>query len=53
MEESIDADPIDRKKLGIKRYRIYRPANEPNYVITDLKFNKPSDAANTHDALRK
>ena len=48
-----DSDPIGRKKMGVKRYRIHRTANDPNYVIIDLEFDNVSDAEKTLDALKK
>ena len=52
-KKAFDADPIDRRKSGVKRYRIYRPVNEPNYTAVDLEFNNPGDAEETLAALRK
>lgn len=39
-----DGDPLGRKKSGVRRYRILRPIDDPNYVIIDLEFDS-SDAA--------
>ncbi|HMG66293.1 MAG TPA: hypothetical protein VK588_01360 [Chitinophagaceae bacterium] len=51
--KAFDADPINRKKMGVKHYRIYRPIDDPNYVIIDLEFTDLKDARDTLLALRK
>jgi hypothetical protein len=50
---AFDNDPIDRKKMGVKRYRIFRPADDPNYAIVDLEFDRLSVAETTLTALQK
>jgi len=52
-KKAFDSDPIDRKKSGVKSYRIYRPAIDPKYVIIDLLFDSVTDAENTLTALQK
>lgn len=47
------SDPIDRKKSGVKEYRIYRPVENSNYVIIDLVFDQLDQAESTLEALRK
>ena len=51
--KAFDSDPINRKRSGVKHYRIYRPVNDPNYAIIDLEFNNLKDAEDTLAALRK
>jgi hypothetical protein len=51
-KKAFDNDPRDRKKSGVKRYRIYRPADDPNYVIIDLEFDSLDDAQTTLAALQ-
>ena len=48
-----DSDPIDRKKSGVKSYRIYKPTDDPNYIIIDLEFEKVTEAEGALDSLRK
>lgn len=48
-----DSDPIDRKGSGVKSYRIYQPANDPNYVIIDLVFENLANAESALEALKK
>ena len=52
-KKAFDSDPIDRKKNGVKRYSIYRPADDPYYVIIDMEFENTNDAASTLATLRK
>jgi ribosomal protein L35AE/L33A len=47
-----ESDPIDRKKSGVLSYRIYRPVDDPNYVIIDLQFENLKDAEAALAALR-
>ena len=47
-----DSDPIDRKKLGVRRYRIFRPTDDPNYVIIDVEFDSLHEAEGALAALR-
>ena len=36
-KKAFENDPIDRRKAGVRRYRILRPVDNPNYVIIDLE----------------
>jgi hypothetical protein len=48
-----DSDPIDRKKMKVRSYNIFRPEDDPGYVIVHLAFDNEEDANNTLSALRK
>ncbi|MEO7523947.1 MAG: hypothetical protein ABIT58_07615 [Ferruginibacter sp.] len=52
-KKAFDSDPIDRKKAGVKHYRIYTPVDDPNYIIIDLEFENRNDAEDCLAALRK
>lgn len=43
-KKAFDADPMNRKKAGVKRYQVYRPADDPNYVVIDLYFEDNENA---------
>ncbi|MBL7741612.1 MAG: hypothetical protein JNK14_20505 [Chitinophagaceae bacterium] len=43
-KKAFDSDPINRKKSGVKRYRIYRPADDDKYVVIDLELSNMEDA---------
>ena len=51
-KKAFESDPIDRKKSGVKRYRIYRPTDDPNYVIIDLEFDDLNNAQMALNALK-
>ena len=43
-KKSFDMDPINRKKSGVKHYRIFRPADDEFFVIIDLEFETLEEA---------
>lgn len=52
-KKAFDADPINRKRSAVARYRIYRLVENPNYVVVDLEFNNLQDAEAMLASLRK
>ena len=51
-KKAFDIDPVNRKQSGVKRYRIFRQTDNPNYVIIELEFDKLDEAKNLLTALR-
>ncbi len=51
-KKAFDSDPIDRKKSGVKRHRVYRPTDDPNYVVIDLEFDNFDNAEIALGALK-
>ena len=51
-KRAFDSDPIGRQRSGVRRYRILRPADDPNYVMIDLEFDGLKEAENVRTALR-
>ncbi len=51
-KEAFDRDPVGREKSGVRRYRILRPIDDPNYVMIDLEFNTPGEAEALLAAMR-
>ena len=51
-KKAFESDPIDRKKSGVHRYSIFRPVDDPNYVIIELEFDNLKAAEETLAALR-
>jgi hypothetical protein len=41
---AFDRDPIDRQGLGVRRHRVGRPLDDPNYVIGELEFDTTAEA---------
>lgn len=50
-KESFDRDPVDREAGGVRRYRILRPADDPNVVIIELDFDSHYEAEAFHRRL--
>ena len=51
-KKAFESDPINRKKSGVRRYRVFRPTDDPNYVIIDLEFESLVEAEAALAALR-
>jgi hypothetical protein len=51
-KKAFDSDPVGRQKMGVRRYRILRPADDPNYVLIDLEFDTLSQAEALLAAIR-
>lgn len=41
---AFDSDPVGRREGGVRSYRVYRPADDPNYVVVDLELDSPAEA---------
>jgi len=52
-KQAFDSDPVGRAQGGVRRYRIVRPTDDPNYVIVDLEFDTASEAETFRTALRE
>ena len=52
-KNAFDKDPINRKKSGVRRYRIYRPKGNFNFVIIELDFDNLDQAQATMTSLEK
>jgi len=50
--KAFDSDPIGREKSGVRRYRVMRSADDPNYVLIDLEFDNEPAAKETLTSLR-
>lgn len=51
-KEAFDSDPVNRKQSGVRRYRVLRPVDDPNYVMVDLEFESSREAEAMLGALR-
>ena len=51
-KKAFESDPINRKRSGVVNYNIFRPINDPNYVIIDLQFDTLQEAEDTLTSLR-
>jgi hypothetical protein len=48
-----DSDPVNRKQSGVRRYRVLRPIDNPNYAIIDLEFDSVNEAEGLLAAMRE
>ena len=48
---AFDRDPIDRQGLGVRRHRVFRPLDDPNYVVVELEFETAGEAEDCRAAL--
>ena len=51
-KRAFDADPVRREESGVRRYRVYRPLDDPGYVKIDLDFDNASKAEEFRAALQ-
>jgi hypothetical protein len=49
---AFDSDPVGRIKMGVRRYHISRPLDDPNFVMIDLAFDTANQAETLLAALR-
>ena len=52
-KKAFDSDPVGREQGGVRRYRVLRPIDNPNYVIVDLEFDNSAKAEAFRAALRE
>lgn len=51
-KRAFDSDPVGREKSGVRRYRILRPFDDPNFVMIDLEFDTAKQAEALLAAMR-
>ena len=52
-KKAFDRDPVGRQKGGVRRYRVFRPIDDPKYVIVDLEFDNADQAKSFQAALHQ
>ena len=52
-KKAFDSDPVNRKRGGLKGYRIFRQVDNPNYFLPELEFNSLVEAESLLAALQK
>ena len=50
---AFDRDLLDREGAGVRRYRVLRPTDDPNYVLIDREFDEAEPAEAHLAALRR
>ncbi len=43
-KRAFDSDPAVRQRSGVRRYRVSRAVDDPNYVMIDLEFDTREQA---------
>ena len=51
-KQAFDSDPVGREKSGVRRYRVLRAIDNPNFVLIDLEFDTASQAESLLAAMR-
>jgi hypothetical protein len=52
-KQVFDSDPVNRKQSGVRRYRVLRPLDNPNYAIIELEFESLGEAEGLLAAMRE
>ncbi len=52
-KQAFDSDPIGRQRSGVRSYQILRAADDPNYVMIDLRFDSQHEAESALASLRE
>jgi ribosomal protein L35AE/L33A len=52
-KRAFDSDPVNRKAMGVRNYRILRSVDDPNHVIIELDFDTASQAEALLSAMRE
>jgi hypothetical protein len=50
-KKAFDSDPLGRARSGVTRHAIYRPADNPNFIVVNLEFASLEQAQNFLPAL--
>ena len=51
-KRAFENDPVGRQRSGVRKYRILRPNDDPNYVLIDLEFDNINQAEDFRSAMR-
>jgi hypothetical protein len=43
-KRAFDGDPADRRGSGVRRYRVLRAVDDPDFVMIDLEFDGDAEA---------
>jgi hypothetical protein len=52
-KKAFEADPVRRRESGVRRYRVFRPVDDPHYVKIDLDFDNVDEAEAFRTALQQ
>jgi hypothetical protein len=52
-KRAFDSDPVGRERMGVRRYRVLRAVDDPNYVMIDVEFEGRREAEGLLAAMRE
>ena len=52
-KQAFDNDPAGRERMGVRRYQVLRPLDDPNYVMVDVEFDSRREAEDLLAAMRE
>jgi hypothetical protein len=52
-KQAFDSDPADRRGSGVRRYRVLRSVEDPNFVMIDLEFDSLAEAEGLLNKMRQ
>ncbi len=52
-KKAFDRDLVGRQQAGVRRYWVFRPIDDPNYIMLDFDFDSASEAEAFLAALRR
>jgi hypothetical protein len=52
-QRAFERDPVGREQSGVRRHRVFRPVDDPRYVIIDLDFDGAGEAEAFLERLRQ
>jgi hypothetical protein len=52
-KKAFDSDPVGRERSGVRRYKVLRPIDNPNYSMVDLEFDSSSEVEAFLAAMRE
>jgi len=52
-KRAFDSDPLGRAASGVRRHRVARAADQPNFVTIDLEFESHAEAETMLGRLRE
>jgi len=50
-KKAFDRDPIGRKQIGVRRYRVFQPVDDLDFAAVDLEFDSAAEAESCRSAL--
>ena len=52
-KRAFESDPVGREQSGVRRYRILRGTEDPNFVVIELEFDGTAEAEAFAGKLRE